>query len=123
MQRESSQEPFPLRQKLYQHLAPILISAMPGSQSSALQAIDQLHRAVMLQLHSFCERTNRGAHVRRKTLNREQQLVLLGFESGGAGSRFAEVQKTPDLVAELRQGTVIEVFGFLHDIYRNTILS
>jgi len=35
---------------------------------------------------------------------------------------FAEAQETADLVAELRQGTILFKGQILHQLYRNTIL-
>jgi hypothetical protein len=73
-----------------------------------LQAVDQLNRAVMLDLQSFREHSDCCLSRLRQALNRQQRLMLLRLDPGGTGSLFAEIQKTPDLIAKVRQRLIIE---------------
>ncbi len=114
VQREGAQYALAFGKEPYQHLAAIRLAAMPCRQPGTFESVDQLYRAVMFQLHAFSEHANGWMQVRREPLDREQQLVLFRFKPGRARSDFAEVQKTSDLVPELRQGSVIDVIGAFH---------
>jgi len=65
------------------------------------QAIDQFHRAVVADTKLLGKRSDGWTSALRKSLYCKQDLVLVGFDSFGAGCFFAEVQKLPDAVTEL----------------------
>ena len=87
--------------QLDQHLAPIICSPEPNQKSAINQAINKPHGAVVLELHSLGQSTDRGMHAVGQTLDGQQKLLLLRLESGLARGIFAKTQKTPDLVTEL----------------------
>jgi hypothetical protein len=70
--------------------------------------IDELDRGVRLDLEPVGDGTDDGRVVGvRQSGQREQELVLLRLEAGGVGGLFAEVEKTAELKAELREGTQV----------------
>lgn len=114
VQGKGSQESLAFGQKRDEYLAPVLLGPASSDQTGALQAIDQLDGAVMLQLHLLRESANSGAQVRWKSLDGKEKLVLLGLKSGIARGHFAEMQEAPDLISKLSQGAIIELLVGLH---------
>jgi hypothetical protein len=53
----------------------------------------------------------------------EEKLVLLGLDTGGAGSGFTEVEEAADLVAELSEGAVLTVAEVWNLGHRECIAS
>lgn len=124
MQREGAENAFALRQEANEYFTAVLFAAMAPYVSVTLETVDQLHRAVMPQLHPIGKGSDRGAEVRGKPFDGQQQLVLLGIKPCLAGSQLAEVQEASNLMAEFRQRAIIYfldvLHGFIsyHDIYR-----
>jgi hypothetical protein len=50
---------------------------------------------------------DRRTRARRKTMHREQQLMLLWLDPGGFRRRLAEMKKLPDLAPELGEIAVL----------------
>jgi hypothetical protein len=91
-----------------QNLPPIPGRTRARDQSALRQPFHQLARAVMLELDPLGQNSDARLLSRlNNTLDREQQLMLLRLDPGGARRLFAKVEKPPDLVAELRQSSVI----------------
>ena len=103
MQRELAQYLFALGSQRKQHLAPVLASAVPPHVTARRQPVHQFDRAVVLNLHPLRQFADSRTRSRRQTLQGQHQLVLPRFETGFPGSLFAEVKKTADLIAQLRQ--------------------
>ena len=100
--------PVPFGGDLDEDFAPVGAGLSPAHEAALGQAVDQLDRAVMLDLNSFGELGDSGLGALGKTLQGKQQLVLAGLEAGRVGSVLAEAEKAPELVAELGEGTVVD---------------
>ena len=107
MPRKLAQHAFPLGRELQHHFAAIDIAGIALHQSVLLAPIHQLHRTVVLNLHSIGNITHRRRRGLR--LERKQKLILLRFEAGFTRSLLAESQETPDVVTKLRQGAVFRL--------------
>lgn len=89
-QRKRLQKFFSVARQLDQNL-PAIIGAAQAAQKTPLdQTIDQLDRAMMLQLHAFGQHTDGGLQADRKAAHGQQQLMLLWLDAGLARSSFAE---------------------------------
>jgi len=82
------------------YLTPILFARAPDDVPAPFQAIDQFHRAVMLELETAGELADRSPGPRRKSPDGEQKLMLLGFQAVSPDLLLAEVEETPDLTAK-----------------------
>jgi hypothetical protein len=56
----------------------------------------------MLDLQPLRQFSNARAHIFRKALQCEHELMLARLKSGLASSFLAEVEKTPNLISQLR---------------------
>jgi hypothetical protein len=88
----------PTRSELNQHLPPVRRRPRSQNQATLRQSVHEFHRAVMLDLQSLSQHADAWLV---QTPNRQQQLVLLRLDSSRARGLLAEVQKPPDLVANL----------------------
>jgi len=104
VQRECLKKLFAVAGQLDEYLAPVVGAAQAAEQTALDQAIDQFHRAVMLELHPFGQNSDGRFKVLRQTSNREQQLMLLWLDAGFARCVFAETQEATDLIAKFRHG-------------------
>src|SRR5438874_2143814 len=86
-----------------------------------LEAVHQFHGAVMLDEKSGRDLADGGLHAFRKTLDREQQLMLLRLDLMLLRGGFTEMEETPDLPPELGEIAVLIEGKITHQIYRNTI--
>ena len=102
-----AQQLFSARGQAEHDRATIFLGARTADQALGLQAIGQFHRTVMLNLQAFGKDADGGNPVRRQALDRQQSLMLLGFQARIARCLLAEIQETPDFVAKVRQGTVV----------------
>ncbi len=87
-------------------LSPIRHPPASRDKSLAHRPVNQLDRAVMLQLQPLREIADRRAFPLREALQGEHQLVLLRFQSRRVSRLLAEMDEAPDLKAELRQRSV-----------------
>jgi len=71
-------------------------------------AVNQFHGAVVADLQPLCQCADAGLDPLGKSANGEQQLVLLGIDTGGAGGLLAEREELPDLVPKFGQGPIID---------------
>jgi hypothetical protein len=60
----------------------------------------------MLELQPESQFSDGGSRSSRQAFDSQQQLVLLRFKTEAANLLLAEVEKTPNLKPELRQGTI-----------------
>ena len=84
-----------------EYLTSIVCGPDTNQHASIREPIDESDDAVMLELHSFRQNTDSGAHFVRQTFNGQKQLVLLRFQSFFARGGLAKSEKAPDLVAKL----------------------
>ncbi len=75
--------------------------------AGVLQAVDQFDGAVMLNVEARGDLANSGLDVLRKPMYRQQELMLLRLDAVFLGGGFAEVEKSPDLPAELGEFAVL----------------
>ena len=72
-----------------------------------LQPVDQFDRAVMLDEQPGGNLPNGRLDAFGKAVHRQQQLMLLRLDAVFFGGGLAEVEKAPDLPAELGQIAVL----------------
>jgi hypothetical protein len=77
-----------------------------GDESRSDGSIDQLHDAVMAELEALRQDTYGRAQSIREALERQQQLMLLGLETGRARLALAEIQEAPYFMAQFCQGSI-----------------
>jgi hypothetical protein len=105
-QRELSQNVAARGCKPDNHLPSIQLAGAACHVTAALQPIHQLSHAVMLELQTCGQFADGGPRSRWQAFDGKQQLILLRFQSQAPYLLLAEVQKAPDLAAELGQGPV-----------------
>jgi hypothetical protein len=87
----------------------IFRTAGPFGEAPFLQTIKQLHGAVMLDLEALRDMADGRNASLRKTLQSQKQLVVLRLEASRPRRLFAEMEKAPDLMAELRQSSILGI--------------
>lgn len=109
-----------VRSELDANLPVILAAADPFDEALTREPIHQPDGAVVADDHVLGEFPDGRALAGAKRPDGEQDLVLLGFQSFGAGGLLAEVEESANSVAELAEGAVVSVSH--SEIYRSTIL-
>jgi len=89
-----------------QHLPAIDLVAGPGQQPTLLGPIDERHGTVVLNLQALGDIAD-GDLLVAIPFDGEQQLMLLGLESGGAARFLAEALELAELIAKFRENPVI----------------
>jgi hypothetical protein len=90
-----------------QHFAPVLTVPLAANVAAVREAVCQLHRAVRLDLQPLGQYTDSWLLSRGKSPYCQQELMLASLDPGLAGRLFAEAEKPPNLVTELRQRLII----------------
>jgi hypothetical protein len=106
------------------NFALVVGAASPRDGARGLQAIHQFHRAVMLQEETRGNLPNGGPYTLGKTLHGQQELMLLRLDAMLLRGSFTEMQKLPDLAAELGEIAVLiggKVCVNCSHLYRNAI--
>jgi len=98
------------RRKLHIDFTPVVFSQHATHQSSSGQPVDQLDRAVMLNLQTLSQIGNTSGSAAGHTFYGKQELMLLRFEPGGTGGVFAESEKAANLIAKLGDCLVVGEF-------------
>jgi len=106
---ETLQHPPALRGEPDIDLAPVALPPLAPDEAPALQAIDQLDRAVVLDLEPLRQLADRRLPIRRQPPQRQEQLVLLRLETDGARCLLAPAQELPEPVPELGKRLVVLV--------------
>src|SRR5580658_665285 len=114
MQRQLPQHPLALRRQHQQHFPPVVLRPLSPHVASFFQPVDQLHRAVMLNLHPVRQLPDPRSNSLRHPLDGQHELVLSPLQPGRLHGALAEVQKLPNLVPELGQCLVVRQGKFLH---------
>src|SRR6202046_3455171 len=106
-QRHSAQPFFSTSGQVKHDRTAIFLPARTADQTLSFQTIGQFYRAVMLNLQALGKDADGGQPVWRQALDSQQRLMLLRFQARIPRRFLAEIQETPDLVAEIRQGAVV----------------
>ena len=104
-------------------MAPIISGAQAAEKASFNEAINELDRAVVLELHSLSQNSDRWPGVIRQPSDGQQELILLRLDSCLAGGVFAKSQETTDLVAKFRKSFEIRAVVKVRHFYRRAIVS
>jgi len=99
--RKLFQKCFAAARKAKIDLSAVASAARAANPASSFEPAAQFDGRVMPDLQALGERADRGLDSQPAPLDREERLVLLRFDSGGAGGRLAKVQEAADFVAEV----------------------
>ena len=80
---------------------------MPVDGPLFFQPVHEFHRAVVLNEEPSGDLANGGLGILGKSVNRQQELMLLGLDAALSRRRFTEVQELPDLPPKLRQIAIL----------------
>ncbi len=114
VQGKFRQDSLSLTGKRQENFAAIVVGSFAADALVGLEAVNQLDRAVMLQLHPVGEFSDSWPDAVGNPLNCQHQLVLLLFDARLAYRLLAEVQELANLVAELGQGLVVRLAECSH---------
>ena len=124
-EREALQLVFSLSGEPDADLPPVVGGPDALHQLVFFQTVDQADGAMMAYQQPIGNLADGGTFRCFQRTNRQQELVLLGFEPFLAGSEFAESQEMADAVAQFPQSGVVagtEDAGIAgHELYRTTI--
>jgi dihydroorotate dehydrogenase (NAD+) catalytic subunit len=134
MKRQFGENPFSLGSKREKNFAAVILRARALYEAAGLEPVDQFDGAVVADIHAVGQLADSRPHVRRHALNGQHQLILPTFQPGLFHDLFAEMKKSANLVAKLRQCLIIRQGELLHAadcivprfnaktiVYRNTI--
>jgi len=107
--RESPEEGVALRGDLDQHFAVIQHVSVAAHEPQGGEPVDEPDDGVMLELELPGKGADGRQAVGRESLDRQEELVLLGLESGAPRDLLAEGHKAPDEVAEMGEALVIRL--------------
>jgi len=108
--RKLAQHALTARGQRNEHLTAVLARALALHQPLFHQPVDELNRAVMLDLQPLGQLADRGAGPVREPLQSQHQLVVLRFDTGLAGRLLTEAQELAYAVAKRGQGAIIVRF-------------
>src|SRR5260370_32281364 len=114
MRRQFAEDLLPFGRKRQQHFAAIVLSTSAVDKSPRLEAVHQLHGAVVADLHAIRQFANQRANSSRRSLYRQDELVLAALPTGALHHLLAEVKEAANLVTELRQRLVVRQGELLH---------
>ena len=100
-EREAMQNALAFCGETEQNSAGVLGAELPCQQTQGLQAIHQSDGAVMLEQQAIRKMTDGWQTTLRHPFQGQQGLMLLGLQAGIASRRLTEIEKAPDLKAEL----------------------
>jgi hypothetical protein len=106
VKRELAQQSFSLWREMDVDLAPIVLSPAALDELSFHQAIDEAYHAMVAQLHALGELAYGDALLLYESFERQEELVLAGFDAGLDGSLFTQMKEASDLVAKLGEGLI-----------------
>jgi hypothetical protein len=99
------QQGLAVRRKFHEYFAMILVPVSALQSALNNETIYKFHRAVMAKAELLGECGNSGTSALGQALDREEKLMLLGFDTLGAGRFLAKVQELPNTVPELSKPT------------------
>ena len=94
--------------KVQVHFARVVPAARAVNPTPSFESIREFDRRVVPDLQAFGESADSGFDSCREPLDRKQGLVLLWLDTDCLCRAFAEIQETPDLVAEFGQCSVVD---------------
>jgi hypothetical protein len=103
MEGELTQYPLPFGSKHQEDFSPVLTAAPAPHIAARGQPIRQLHRAVMLNLQTLGQFADSWPDAFWQSFHGQHQLMLPRFQASSPGGLLTEVQKTTDLVTQIRQ--------------------
>jgi hypothetical protein len=83
-------------------MAPVIDGSQPAHKPRFNKPVDQLDRAVVLQLHPFGQHPNGRFQPFGQTAKRKQQLMLLRLDACSPRGIFTKAEKATNLIAEFR---------------------
>ncbi len=107
VERELAQNLLALGRQRDEDLAAIVERMLTAHQSGGREPVDEFHRTVMFDLEPLGQFTNPWSKDRRKSLQRQHELMLLRLQAGVTRRPLAKMEKSADLIANLRQGLII----------------
>jgi len=96
-----------------QNLTPVFRIGPTFDESGSFQPVGQLDNRVVPQNQPVRQLADGGPSSLRQPLERQQRLMLLGFEMVLAGLKLAEMQELPELKSKFRQILIIG-YGDVH---------
>lgn len=100
-QREFAQRRAAGLSKTHPDLSFVVGAGLSRDRTCLFQTVHQFHRAVMLNKKAACDLSNRRFNAFGKTMDREQELMLLSLDSVLLCRSLTEEQKLPYLSAKL----------------------
>jgi hypothetical protein len=97
------QQSFTFRQNVNLHDPVVAVGPALSDKPVAFGALHQPDNGVVALLQEFGELSDGGPSPARKTCDAQEQLMLLRRQAVGAGGPFAEAEKFPELIPEIRQ--------------------
>ncbi len=105
--RQETQQRLAARGEPNEHVPTVVVRSSPPDETASLHTVDQFDGAVVLDLQALRQDADRRLTTLWHSLQREQQLVLLGLEARRTCCTLAEMQKPPELVTELGQRPIL----------------
>jgi hypothetical protein len=106
-ERKSRQQLLRARSKAKLYLAPVAAIPRAADPPAGFQPPAQLDGAVMANLHSLSQHSDRGIEL-GPPFDRQKRLVLLRLEICRPRRPFAEIQEAPYFVPKIREGGIID---------------
>lgn len=88
-------------------VAVVVFVLVAPDEAARLGPVNQFDGAVVAHLEPLSDVTDPEALVIAARLDREEELVLLRFESSLAGGVLAEAEEAPDGISEIMQSVVV----------------
>jgi hypothetical protein len=94
---------FTFRSQGKQYFAGVFTPAMPADVAAGREAVYQLNRTVMSNLQPLGQLSDSWTNLCGQPFQDKHELMLARLKTSYAGSLLTEVQKTADLITQLRQ--------------------
>ncbi len=114
MQGELRQNALALRGKRQQYLAAVVLGPLAAYIPSPFQAVDQLDRAVVLNLHAVGQFPNARTYSLGYAFDGQHKLILPALQTGCVYGGFTEMQVPANLIPEFRQSLIVRQGQPLH---------
>ena len=105
---EAAEDFFAMRSERKEDLAAVVRVGRALHEFTSFHPVHQSHGALMLEEEGTGEIAHGAGLAGGHSFDGEKRLVLPGFETLDQGGAFAEMQKAPDLIAEVRQFLVFD---------------
>lgn len=105
--RELAEHALALGRDLDQDFAMVPGVPVPAHQAEGGEAVEEADDRVVPELELPGQRADGGKAVRRDALDRQEELVLLGFQARPAGLPLAEGEEAADQMTEMGEALVV----------------